>query len=111
LTEAVPPPALEQAGHVNIKNGVKAAAAESTAVARGSGVTRGQTGDPVSKADRAPASHPTTTRLSGRGRKPSTSVNWKRNGRDSWSLKSSEDGKRRRQNVDRRSLNGTSRKR
>jgi hypothetical protein len=102
---------LEEAGNANIKNGVKTAAAKSTAVAQGSGVTRGQTGDPGSRAVRAPAALHTTTRLSGSARKPSTSGNWKRNSSANRSLKSSESGKRRRQNAGRRSLNGTSRKR
>jgi len=92
-----------KAGNALIKNGVKAAAAHSTAVAHDPDATQGQTGDSGSKAARAPASHPTTTRLSGSG-------NWKRNGSVSWSVKNSESGKRRKQGEGRRSLNGTNRK-
>jgi len=111
LTEAVPPPALEEAGNANIKNGVKAAAAHSTAVVHDPDVTQGQTGDPGSRAVRAPAAPPTTTRLSGSGRKPSSSDNWKRNGSVSESLRNSESGKRRKPREGRKSLNGTNRKR
>jgi len=109
-TEAVPPPALEEAGKAILENGVKDVAAQSTAVAQGSSVTRGQTGDVGSRAVRAPAALHTTTRLNVCGRKPSISGNWKRNSSANRSLKSSESGKKRRQNAGRRSLNGTSRK-